>query len=83
MTSMRVSMESSNVDDQENHSGKDQASVEEVSISTLHWTALNEEIKLQYSVATAGSTQNLLPGSEPSDYFNLTVKPEFQSLLLC
>ena len=45
--------ESSNVDDDENHSGKDQCSIEDVSISALQWTEFTGELKLRYFVATA------------------------------
>ena len=36
MISMRILIESGKVDDEENHSGKDKASVEDVNISVLH-----------------------------------------------
>ena len=32
-------------------------------------------------MARNGPTHNLAPGSEPSDYFSLMVKPEFRTLL--
>ena len=54
-------MESGNVDVEENHSGKDHGSVEDVKISALHWTEFTGELNLQHFVATAGPTHNLLP----------------------
>ena len=53
---------SSNADEEENHSGKDQGSVEDVNTSSaLHWTE-----------AAAGPTHTLSSGSELPDYFSLS-----------
>ena len=70
-------MESNKVCDEENHSCKDQGSIEDIHISAVHWIEFNAELKLQYFVTTAGPTQSISCGSEPSDYFSLIIKAKF------
>ena len=65
-------MESTNFDDEENYSGKDQGSFDDVIISVLHWPEFAEELKLQDFMATAGSNQNMLPGRTIGIFHNAT-----------
>ena len=67
-------MESGNVDDDKNHSGQDQGSIEDVNISALHRTEFIAEVIASVFCGNSWTHPQFV---EPSNYFNLLVKAEF------